>query len=152
MNLNTKDAIQRSFNRHFLNETTGEDIHHDAKILMYRFLSEVERLLDERNINRKELAESIGTSASYITQLFRGNKMLNLETVAKFQKVFDIKFDIKAYPKDALIKDKIIYTTIIQLNSADSFYDYNYYPDLGNPIYFFEDDNIKSTSFSFSID
>jgi len=38
----------------------------------------------------------IGTSASYITQLFRGNKIINLETIAKFQKIFDIKFEIKA--------------------------------------------------------
>ena len=61
---------------------------------MYRFLSEVEILTEERKMTKKELAEKIGTSASYITQLYRGNKLLNLATIAKFQKALGITFNI----------------------------------------------------------
>jgi len=75
-----------------------KNLQHDARMIMYRFLSEIERISDEKDLNRKELASLIGTSASYITQLFRGNKMINLETIAKFQEVFDIAFEIKAIP------------------------------------------------------
>jgi transcriptional regulator with XRE-family HTH domain len=68
------------------------------KMIMYRFLSEVERITEEKNLSRKDLAKLIGTSASYITQLFRGHKIVNLETIAKIQKALDFKFEIKAIP------------------------------------------------------
>ena len=69
---------------------------------MYRFLSEVERISEEEGLNRKELAALIGTSPSYLTQLFRGNKIINLQTIAKFQKVFDLTFEIKAVSNNAV--------------------------------------------------
>lgn len=100
MTLNTKSEIQKAFYNAFLSIDSKEELEHDTKMLMYRFLSEIERLSEEKVINRKELARLIGTSASYITQLFRGNKILNLETIAKFQKVFDINFEIKAIPNE----------------------------------------------------
>jgi len=101
MNLNTKEEIQKAYSANL--GTNENDIKHDTLMLMYRFLSEIEKLSDEKNLSRKDLARSIGTSASYITQLFRGNKIINLETIAKFQKVFDIKFEIKAVSNNAEI-------------------------------------------------
>lgn len=67
----------------------------EKTMIQMRFMSEVEKLMEIQNVNKKQLAERIGTSASYITQLFRGNKTLNLETVAKFQHVFGYKFGIE---------------------------------------------------------
>jgi len=100
MSLNTKEEIQRI---HFNDSVSSKDeLEHNTKMLMYRFLSEIERLAEEKNLNRKELAALIGTSASYITQLFRGTKILNLETIAKFQKVFDVTFKVEAIPNDTL--------------------------------------------------
>jgi transcriptional regulator with XRE-family HTH domain len=98
MNLNTKAQIQDAFASVFSNNVDDWDLQHETRMVMYRFLSEVERLCEERGINKKQLAQKIGTSASFITQLFRGSKTLNLETIAKFQNVFDIKFEIKAKP------------------------------------------------------
>ncbi len=148
MNLNTKDEIQKNYTTFFVNEYDEEDVKHGARIIMYRFLSEVERLSDEKNINRKELAKLIGTSPSYITQLFKGIKLLNLETAAKFENVFNVKFDIKAYPKDALIKEKIVYTTIVQINPSDIYYNYGT-ADLSSITYPFND-KIIITPFSLS--
>jgi len=98
MNLNTKSQIQDAFASVFSNDANDWDLQHETRMVMYRFLSEVERLCEENDINKKQLAQKIGTSASFITQLFRGTKTLNLETVAKFQNTFDIKFEIKAKP------------------------------------------------------
>jgi transcriptional regulator with XRE-family HTH domain len=100
MNLNTKDEIKKAFKSAFSSLDAKEDLEHDTKMIMYRFLSEVERISDEKELNRKELATLIGTSASYITQLFRGNKLINLISLAKFQKVLDITFEIKAIPNN----------------------------------------------------
>ncbi len=69
---------------------------HETRMVQFRFLSEIDRLMDERNFSKKELAKAIGTSPSYITQLFKGTKPLNLETIAKFQKIFGVKFDVEA--------------------------------------------------------
>ena len=76
MNLNTKTEIKEAFESAFSSIDAKEDFEHNARMIMYRFLSEVERISDEKNLNRKELAALIGTSPSYITQLFRGNKKL----------------------------------------------------------------------------
>jgi len=91
---NEKDFTNPEFADLFESSSQEDEIRHEARVIMYRFMSEVERLIDEKNINKKELASLIGTSPSYITQLFKGNKLLNLETAAKFQRAFNIKFDI----------------------------------------------------------
>ncbi len=88
----TKDAFKVAFSA----IDSKEDLEHDSKMIMYRFLSEVERISEEKGWNRKELAARFGTSPSYLKQLFRGNKLINLQTIAKFQKVFDLTFEIKA--------------------------------------------------------
>ena len=80
----------------------NEDVKHLAQMLMYRFLSEIEKITDDRGISRKELAKNIGVTPSYLTQLYRGNKPLNIHTLAKVEKVLDFRFDIKAVEKDIL--------------------------------------------------
>jgi ribosome-binding protein aMBF1 (putative translation factor) len=96
MNSNANKKIKEAFKVAFTTIDSKEDLEHDAKMIMYRFLSEVERISEENGLNRKDLAALIGTSPSYLTQLFRGTKIINLQTIAKFQKVFDFTFEIKA--------------------------------------------------------
>jgi hypothetical protein len=36
----------------------------------------------------------VGTSPSYITQLYRGDKLVNMLTLARFQKALDLEFEI----------------------------------------------------------
>lgn len=96
MNLDTNKDLAERLIQSLKAIDAKEDLELDTKMIMYRFLSEVERLSEEKGLNRKELAKLTGISASYITQLFRGSKIINLETIAKFQKIFDITFEIKA--------------------------------------------------------
>lgn len=67
-----------------------------TKTLMYRFLSEVERITEDRNITRRKLATMVGTSPSYITQLYRGNKVISLEMLAKLESALDFEFIVQA--------------------------------------------------------
>jgi transcriptional regulator with XRE-family HTH domain len=71
------------------------DLNHERVLIQLRFMSEVEKEMEKRNMTYKQLAEKIGTSASYITQLFRATKKLNLDTIAKFQVIFEKTFDIE---------------------------------------------------------
>lgn len=82
----------------FENESDVIDI--EAHVIMAKFLSEIQEVADKMGVKRNELAKKIGTSASYLTQLYRGNKMLNLPTIAKFQKALDIKFEIAVADKN----------------------------------------------------
>ena len=80
-----------------------EEIEHDAQMLMFKFLSEVQKYQYVNDIKRNTLADKIKTSASYLTQIFRGNKPLNFDTLAKFQKALDIKFEIRATPVTSVV-------------------------------------------------
>lgn len=100
MNLKSKTAIKNVIHSAFLSKDDDEDLEHNSRMIMYRFLSEIERLSEEKNMNKKELAKKIGTSASYITQLYRGSKLINLHTLAKLQKIFNITFEVKAIPNN----------------------------------------------------
>jgi plasmid maintenance system antidote protein VapI len=72
-----------------------EKIEHNAQMISYRILSEVEKVCEEKKIKKKALAEMVGTSRSYITQLFRGTKQVNTDIMARFEEALDISFQIK---------------------------------------------------------
>jgi len=67
---------------------------HDSKILMFKFLSIIEQEMESKGMNKKDLAKSLGTSPSYITQLFRGTKTVNLIKLAQMEQLFDLEFTI----------------------------------------------------------
>jgi len=75
-------------------EDINEEDRHNAVMIMFKFLSVIEDVTKDKKLSRKKLAELIGTSPSYITQLFRGDKLMNLLTIAKFERVLNIEFNI----------------------------------------------------------
>ena len=90
------ETLRKEFQSRLTDSSETDGIHHDAFMLMAGYLSEIERIQEERQINRKELAKLINTSPSYLTQVFRGSKPLNFETIAKIQRVLNIRFDLFA--------------------------------------------------------
>lgn len=99
-NLNREDEVLKEFEDLFTFKSEEEEIDHEKQMIVFRFLSEVERVYieqsGEKKLNKKKLAEMIGKTPSFITQLFNGNKILNFDTIARLQKALDIKFEIKA--------------------------------------------------------
>lgn len=91
--------IAPEFESLFAFKNENEEIEHEAKMIMTRFLSEIEKLHDAP-IVKKDLAKKLGTSASFITQLFNGDKLISLTMLAKLQKAYDITFDIGATPNN----------------------------------------------------
>jgi hypothetical protein len=80
----------------FKNE--NDEDKHDAQILRYQFLNQIEQYQDLQNLNKKKLSKIINTSASYLTQVFRGDKPLNFITLVKIARALGIKFNITASP------------------------------------------------------
>lgn len=96
MSTNIKiSQIKNQFENLLLNKSLDEEAELEAKMIMAQFLSEIQPILDRRKIKRKDLAEMIGTSASFITQLYRGNKTISLTTLAKIKLALQLSVEIK---------------------------------------------------------
>ncbi|MFO8000539.1 MAG: helix-turn-helix domain-containing protein [Marinilabilia sp.] len=93
--LNKSDTIRSAFDQIFNERTSEEQLASEARLLSFRFLDIIERKCQNTGMSRKDLAKKVGTSPSYITQLFRGNKLINMLTLAKFKSVLNIEFEIK---------------------------------------------------------
>lgn len=71
-------------------------IESNARLLMGQYLIQIERTLEEKSITQKELAHSIGISASYLSQCFNLNKLINFKTLAKIELALNISFQLKS--------------------------------------------------------
>ncbi len=91
----TPTQIKKSFDRLFASFSDEEIVEQEARLLSFHFLSEIEAAMEKQKISKKLLAEKVNTSASYITQLFRGDRLPNLSILAKIQRALNIKFDVK---------------------------------------------------------
>lgn len=105
-NLYDSDFIRDQF-RHLFDLTPEQEIEERAEMLSFLFLSEVEKRMEERKWTRKKLAEEIGTSSSYLTQLFRGDRLLNFKTIAKLEKALALVFEVNGKPKDEELTEEI---------------------------------------------
>lgn len=101
MTFKDKYEINPDFAHLFDFTSEKEELKHDAKILMFRFLSEIERLSEEPLL-QKDFAKATKTSASFVNQLFKGDKIANLITLAKLQRAFDVTFEVVATPNKAI--------------------------------------------------
>jgi len=94
--------IRESFDDLFDGFSKEELTEQAARLLSFSILNEIENIMIEKSISKKQLAEKVGTSASYITQLFRGDRLINLIILAKIQKAFGIKFVVRIGHKSKL--------------------------------------------------
>ncbi|SFE97815.1 Helix-turn-helix [Chitinophaga sp. CF118] len=88
-------VINPEYESLFSFENEAERTEHNAQMISYKVLSEIEKVCNEKNINKQKLAAMVGTSKSYITQLFRGTKSINTHIMEKFEDALNISFEIK---------------------------------------------------------
>ncbi len=97
MNMKSKNILLESEYEHLFSfDNAKEKTDFNAQHISFKILSEVEKVCEERKLKKKDLALKIGTSKSYITQLFRGNKSINTQAMAKFEEALDMTFQIEA--------------------------------------------------------
>ncbi len=65
-----------------------------ADLLALQFLGLVDQKMEQENISKNELAKRIGTSPSFITQLFRGDRKPNWNILAKMAMELGLKFRV----------------------------------------------------------
>lgn len=111
--LTTNQDIKAAFSGLFDNRTEQDRRDDAAQLLSFRYLSEVERLMVERGLTKRDLAKAVGASASYITQLFRGDRLLNFDMLARLESALDVTFVVEARQPiraetDTFLKDQIV--------------------------------------------
>lgn len=74
----------------FENEEDRIDV--KASFIQLEILEEIKKIMEDKNISRTELAEKLKKSKSFVSQLFSGDKALNLKMIAQFQEIFHTKF------------------------------------------------------------
>lgn len=91
-------------------EDHEEEIEHEKMMSMFSFLSDVQKVIDKKGWSRKKLANEIGVSPSYLSQLYSGDKVINLEMITKITRALECEFELKldtpelAYDKDTIKK------------------------------------------------
>lgn len=96
--------LKNEFSKALQFKNSEDKAEHDSKILMFKFLSLVEQEMELRNMTKKDLAEQLNISPSYITQLFRGTKTINLLKLAQIQGLFEIEFEISTTDRNSAKK------------------------------------------------
>ena len=94
MNWKNNKHIKDSYNNLLIPGSYEEKVELDSVLLMAQFLSAFETEMEKKKLKKKDLANMIGTSSSYITQLFRGTKIINLETIAKIMTALDLQCEV----------------------------------------------------------
>ena len=76
----------------------------EAELLHLKFVGVIEELMEQEGVSKADLAEELATSKSYITQLFTGDKLLNIKTLVKLQRALNFNFKIEAERKKPIFK------------------------------------------------
>ncbi len=84
--------IKKDWIKTFAFKNEQEIVEHISAVLSTSFAFEIEQLLKERGMTKKELAQKIGTSASYITQIMTGDKLVNMVFLAKIKHHLGVDF------------------------------------------------------------
>jgi len=100
--MNSNDDIEKRFKTLLKIKNENEKIQIKAEMLHLNIINEISQLMDKRSISKTQLADKLNVSKSYITQLFTGDKLINLKLLSQIQVIFDVSFTIQ--PKENLKK------------------------------------------------
>ena len=95
-------TIAPGFEKLFEFDTVDDANMHHAKIIMMKFLQAMEISMGKNKLNKKTLASMLGISPSYVTQLYNGDKLINLEMIARIEQAFGIEFKVQAVRKSGI--------------------------------------------------
>jgi transcriptional regulator with XRE-family HTH domain len=89
-----KDSIKNEWDTLFDSMSQEDQIAFKADLLAMQFLGLVDKKMEDLDLTKKELAQKIGTSASFITQLFRGDRKPNWNILAKMSMELGLDFKV----------------------------------------------------------
>lgn len=94
---NIKDQtieITKALDSIFSFEDDAEKFDFEKSVLQQEMLFLIQDLMDKKGMKRGDLAQELGVSDSFVSQLFSCDKFLNMDILAKFQRIFNIRFKL----------------------------------------------------------
>lgn len=104
MIMSSNDLIKEVFKF----ENDDDAVQFEAETIHLDLINEISKLMSLKNMNKAELAKALGTTKGYVSQLFSGEKLLNLKTLAKIQRIFGVKLNLQFVLKCEIKKDERI--------------------------------------------
>lgn len=94
-----KKAIKKSINGDIIQKSLtssnkDEEIDMLAEIVNYDYVNAIKKSLQERGILPTDVASSIGVSKSYVSQIFNGSRMLNINFITRIRREFKISLEL----------------------------------------------------------
>ena len=89
--MTSNDIIKEAFS--FENEE--EKIQFEAEMIHFDLIEEVSKLMEVKGMKKADLAKALGTTKGYVTQLFTGDRLFNMKTLAKLQKILGVKVKVE---------------------------------------------------------
>jgi transcriptional regulator with XRE-family HTH domain len=115
----TSSSIQSQF-LELLVPQSAEDIHEfDVIKAHFEIVSAFEQCMIKDKVTKKALAAQVGTSPAYLTQIFSGNKMINLDLMVRIQKALELEFVASFCKKDEKVVSWIIRNTEPRFRSEE---------------------------------
>ncbi|MFZ1288542.1 MAG: helix-turn-helix transcriptional regulator [Melioribacteraceae bacterium] len=111
-------------------ENEDERIDVKASLIQLDILDDVKKLMEEKKLSRTELAKKLNKSKSFVSQLFSGDKALNLKMISQFQEIFGVKF-IPSFKE---------YSSILGKMTKESFSNPDYALQIFNIADYYEDE------------
>jgi len=95
----TRNKDNITGNKEFLDillpKSDKEKLEFEAQMIHLDFIARLQELMNYKNIkSKKELARLLDTTPSFISQLFSGEKLINLKHLTKLQRALGIKYAI----------------------------------------------------------
>lgn len=82
---------------------TEASYQYDAEFVKMEFAVALERIMDQQGVNRKELAERIGSSPAAITMALRGDANLTIDRMVKMVHALKAKMHINIARNDCKV-------------------------------------------------
>ena len=119
----------------------------DESLVSLRFMKEVDNFLDFNKITQRKLAEDIGCTEAYVSQLMSGVKKINTSFINKLEKRYEVKVEFKLLPKKKCDYITSFANTFIQININihDSIEPSNMFTSKNSPFEYYELDSDSYT-------
>lgn len=91
----SKDLLISDELKEVFNGLDLDSVDFESRFNSLKFMGELKTLLDNNKVSYQECANMIGVSASYLSQLFYGNRKVNMDFMTKVAIAFGVQLQIK---------------------------------------------------------
>jgi transcriptional regulator with XRE-family HTH domain len=118
MNFEKKNSLNK-LNQMLEFKSSNQKAKLEEELLSLKFIATIEELLEQNDVNRSDLANILDSSKSYVSQVFSGDKMINIRILAKIQRALNVSFKLYAVDNNRFQFEKVSCNLHRRINLQD---------------------------------